>query len=66
MYIFSDMGVQNGTLNAEEIRGGRTPKTLGFFAVFGFNRSTRQLRRSSEGAGFKRGDFSIIEKCPPV
>ncbi|MBO7206470.1 MAG: hypothetical protein J6W10_02535, partial [Kiritimatiellae bacterium] len=30
---------------------GRTPKTLGFFVIFGFNLASRQLRRSSEGAG---------------
>ena len=30
---------------------GRSPKTLGFFAIFGFCEASRQVRRSSEGAG---------------
>ena len=30
---------------------GRTPKTLGFSRFLGFGRASRQLRRSSEGAG---------------
>jgi hypothetical protein len=34
-----------------------TPKTLGFFAIFGFDRATRQLRRSSEGAGASAAAF---------
>ena len=38
---------------------GRTPKTLGFFAIFGFDRSTRQLRRGAKGRG-RRGDFSMV------
>ena len=33
---------------------GRTPKTLGFFEIFGFGLATRQLRCSSEGAGAVR------------
>ena len=36
---------------------GRTPKTLGFFAIFGFCEASRQLRRSSEGAGASRRLF---------
>ena len=36
---------------------GRTPKTLGFFTIFGFDRASRQLRRSSEGAGASRRLF---------
>ena len=34
-----------------------TPKTLGFFAIFGFDRALRQLRCSSEGAGAARRLF---------
>ena len=36
---------------------GDTPKTLGFSRFFGFNRSTRRLWRSSEGAGAARRLF---------
>ena len=36
---------------------GRTPKTLGFFAIFGVDHALRQLRRSSEGAGAARRLF---------
>jgi hypothetical protein len=33
---------------------GTTPKTLGVFAIFGFDRASRQLRRTSEGADASR------------
>ena len=33
------------------------PKTLGFFAIFAFDGSARQLRRTSEGAGASRRLF---------
>ena len=36
---------------------GRAPKPLGFFAIFAFDRASRQLRRSSEGAGASRRLF---------
>ena len=36
---------------------GMDPQNLRIFLDFGFNRSTRQVWRSSEGAGLKRGDF---------
>ena len=41
---------------------GRTPKTLGFFEIFGFDRASRQLRRTSEGVGVRlpRGIVSYI------
>ena len=37
--------------------GGRTPKPLGFFAIFRFDRASRQLPRSSEGADASRRLF---------
>ena len=36
---------------------GHTPKILGVFAIFGFDRALRQLRCSSEGAGVARRLF---------
>ena len=36
---------------------GTAPKNLRFFVIFGLDRVTRQVWRSSEGAGLKRGDF---------
>ena len=38
---------------------GRTPKTLGFFTIFGFDRASRQLRRGAKGR-VRRGDFSMV------
>ena len=38
-------------------RDGQTPKPLGFFVIFGFNLASRQLRRSSKGAGAARRLF---------
>ena len=36
------------------------PKTLGFFAIFRFDRAARQLRRSSEGAGVSAATFVVV------
>ena len=36
---------------------GTAPKNLRFFVIFGLDRVTRQVWRSSEGAGLKRGDI---------
>jgi hypothetical protein len=41
---------------------GHTPKTIGFFTIFGLDRASRQLRRSSEGAGFKRGIWLLCHR----
>ena len=43
-------------------RDGQTPKPLGFFVIFGFNLASRQLRRSSKGAGGIVAGFRLGEK----
>ena len=40
--------------NADEKPRGRTPKTLGFFVIFGFGRASRQLR------AFKRRGGAVL------
>lgn len=41
-------------VNAREIAGTPPQKNLRVFAILGFSRALRQLRRSSEGAGATR------------
>ena len=52
------MGCEGAIIHRDlKNREGRTPKPLGFFAIFRFSQTSRQLRRTSEGAGVSAATF---------